>query len=83
MKVKLQNSILIVNFDQNLFGNIKSSQANLRIITIMEVPVPIGIDTVNPLSESSLIRTWSNDSKSIRAPSITTSWIMRVAESTS
>ena len=62
MKVQLQNSIHIVHFDQNLFGTIKSSQATLRIIAIMKIPVPIGIDTFKPLSESSLIQTWSNDS---------------------
>ena len=51
-----------MHFDQNLSVNIKSSQATLLIIARMEFPVPIGIDTVKPLSESSLIRTWSNDS---------------------
>ena len=62
MKVQLKNSIHIVHFDQNLFCNIKSIQATLRIIARMEFPVPIGIDTVKRLSESSLIRTWSKDS---------------------
>ena len=50
-----------MHLDQNLFGHIKSSQATLCIIARIEVPVPIGIDTVKPLSERSLIQTWSND----------------------
>ena len=49
-------------FDQNLFGRIKSSQSTLHIISGMDVPVTIDIDTLKPLSYKSLIQTWSDDS---------------------
>ena len=39
-----------------------ASKSTLCIIVVMEVPIPIGVYTVNPLSEKSLIWTCINDS---------------------
>ena len=52
----------MVHFDQNLFGKTKSSQATLRIIVGMEVPVSICVKTVKTLLDNPLIQTWSDKS---------------------
>ena len=51
-----------MNFDQKLSGNMKSSQATLRIILGMEFTVPIIFNTNKMLSEKSLILTCSDES---------------------
>ena len=34
----------------------------LRLITGMEAPIPIFVDTIKPLTYKSLVRTWSDKS---------------------